>query len=141
MYPSYALLRTFMSSKRLRGRNRELVAPYVFRPLSCLREEALQSCSLLNTPLQTVPSDVRCILTICFVPCIAVQSVRRLPNKKKKQRNISRQSKHSLVKNHRGMPTSRPPSFKYSQVANDARWPRFGPAPLPVVLVLAVVEA
>ena len=140
MYPSYALLRTCMSSKRLRGHNRELVAPYVLRPLSRLREQALQSCPSLNTPLHTVPFDVRCILTICFVPRIAVQSVRRLPNKKTK-RYLHRQSKHSLVKNHRGMPTSRPPSLKHSQVANDTRRPRFEPAPLPVVLVPAVVEA
>jgi len=55
---------TLHAHEEIEWGNRALAVPYVFWPLSLLKEEVLPSCSSLNTVtvLRTVPYNVRCIL-------------------------------------------------------------------------------
>jgi len=109
------------------------------------------SCSKMNLARRTILGSLTDTSHEFEVPDthsvlqIAVQYVERLQMKEEKKKEINRQSKLSPVIDHRGTPSSHPTSFKHSlantRASNDTTWPRFEPAPLPVLIVLAAVDA
>jgi len=124
--------------------NRELVAPYVFRPPSLLREEALPSCSWLHTPLHPY-SAVQCTMHLTHSNMNLAQStilgsVTNDPHKfevlnhsfcssnsgrvssafAKEKKNL--QSERSLVIDHRDMPSSSPNPRKHSLANTHIIW-------------------